>query len=156
VRRRGEVDKVESNTTSVAQQKALAPEKIAHPGKNQKLPNIGDPFNPYGMFNGIWIPESLRKCSIISASAKLLYGRLAQFAGEHGRCFPSVETLAAELGMTARQAQRLIAKLCSAGFLRKDFQYRPNGSQTANAYVFLYHASLAPARVIPSHDTPVM
>jgi hypothetical protein len=32
-----------------------------------------------------------------------------------------------------------------AGFLQKDAQYRSDGSQTSNAYFFLYHASLAPA-----------
>ncbi len=54
--------------------------------------------------------------------------------------------------MTARQVQRLIGQLCSARFLRKDSQYRPNGSQTANAYVFLYHASLAPSPVFQQEN----
>jgi hypothetical protein len=58
-----------------------------------------------------------------------------------------VQTIAGELGMTDRQVQRLIAQLCAAGFLRRDAQYRLNGSQRENAYVFLYHASLAPAAV---------
>jgi hypothetical protein len=106
------------------------------------------------MFNGIWVPESLLKYPDLPPSAKLLYGRLARFAGEDGRCFPSVETLAAELGMTVRQIQRLIGKLCTAGFLRRDLRYRPNGSQTANAYVFLYHASLAPFPVTTDRDCP--
>ena len=141
---------MESNATSVARQKARAPAETAQPTGNQNLPRIGEPFNPYGMFNGIWIPESLLKCSAISASGKLLYGRLARFAGENGECFPSVKKLAFELAMTDRQVQRLIGELCSAGFLRKDAQYRTNGSKTSNAYEFLYHASLAPARVIPT------
>src|ERR1044072_7787075 len=63
----------------------------AQAGENRQLPNVGDAFNPYGMFNGIWVPEQLLRCSDLSASAKLLYGRLARFAGENGRCFPSVE-----------------------------------------------------------------
>jgi hypothetical protein len=107
------------------------------------------------MFNGIWVPEALLGCSDISASAKLLYGRLARFAGEGGRCFPSVERLAAELGMTDRQVQRLIGQLCSAGFLRKDSQYRADGSQTSNAYFFLYHRSLVPSPVLqPKNPGP--
>jgi GntR family transcriptional regulator len=118
------------------------------PTNNQKLPNIGDPFNPFGMFNGIWVPESLVRCPEIPASAKLLYARLARYAGRDGRCFPSVEKLAVELGMSARHIQRLLFLLCSANFLRKDAQYRPNGSQTVNAYVFLYHAALVPAKVM--------
>jgi GntR family transcriptional regulator len=136
---------VSSNTTSVPNGGPDPPEAVAQSGSvKRQLPNIGDPFNPYGMFNGIWVPESLLRCPEISASAKLLYGRLARYAGRDGRCFPSVETLAVELGMTARQVQRLLWQLCNANFLRKDAQYRPNGSQTANAYVFLYNASLAP------------
>ena len=146
---------MDSNATSIARQIARAPGETAPPGKNHKLPNIGDPFNPFGMFNGIWIPESLLKCSAISPSAKLLYGQLARFAGKDGRCFPSVRTLASELGMADRQVQRLIEELCTAGFLRKDAQYRLNGSQTVNTYVFLYHASLAPAPVIrPQNARP--
>jgi hypothetical protein len=87
-----------ADASSVARQKARAQAASDAPGKNQTLPNVGDAFNPYGMFNGIWVPESLLKCPDLSASAKLLYGRLARFAGENGRCFPSVETLATELG----------------------------------------------------------
>lgn len=143
---------MDTNATSLSRKAARAPAQTAQLSKNQKLPKIGDVFNPYGMFNGIWVPESLLKCPDISASAKLLYGRLARFAGENGRCFPAVGTLAAELGMTGRHVQRLIAELCIAGFLRKDAQYRPNGSQTVNAYLFLYHAALAPAPATESRE----
>ena len=126
----------------------IGPTRLEVPARRtrgQAPPAIGDVFNPYGMFVGIWIPEPLVKCSDISASAKLLFGRLTRFAGKDGRCFPSVKTLATELGMTDRQVQRLIRQLCEAGFLRKDAQYWSNGSQTSNAYFFLYHASLASA-----------
>jgi hypothetical protein len=108
---------------------------------------IGQPFNPHGMFNGIWIPENLLCCPEIGATGKLLYGRLARFAGQDGRCFPGIDTLARELGMTTRQIQRLITELCEAGFLRKEPQYRRNGSQSTNSYVFLYHAALAPVGI---------
>lgn len=125
---------MESNATSVAEQKPRAPAETANHDKNRTLPNIGDVFNPDGMFNGIWVPESSLKCPDLSSSANLLYGRLARFAGENGRCFPSVETLATELDLTARQVQRLLGQLRSAGFLRKDSQYRPNGLLTSNAH----------------------
>jgi len=94
-------------TNPSADGRPAAAASIAQSNKSSKLPNIGDPFNPYGMFNGIWVPEALLRCPDLSPSAKLLYGRLARFAGENGRCFPSVETLAVELGMTARQGVRL-------------------------------------------------
>jgi len=126
------------------------PYPLAPREQSPRRPQIGEVFNPNGLFNGIWVPESLLKCAGISTSAKLLYGRLARFAGTDGRCFPAVETLAGELGMADRQVQRLLAQLCGSGFLRKDAQYRPNGSQTANAYVFLYHAALAPLPLVES------
>lgn len=144
-----------SNVARVAEEKPTAPAHTPQSRNNRKLPNIGDVFNPYGLFNGVWVPEPLLKSTDISASAKLLFGRLARFAGKDGRCFPSVGTLAVELGMTARQVQRLIARLCEAGFLRKDAQYRSDGSQTSNAFFFLYHASLVPAMPViePSKST---
>jgi len=128
--------------------------KPSYTGANERRggsitpPKVGEPFNPYGMFNGIWVPEALLRCPALSPSAKLLYGRLARFAGENGSCFPSIETLASELGMTGRRVQRLVRQLCDAGFLKTDRQYRANGSQTSNAYVFLYHPSLVPTRVV--------
>jgi GntR family transcriptional regulator len=128
-------------------EKPLQPLVVAAQQRNnERTLVVGEVINPYGMFNGIWIPESLVKSSDIPASAKLLFGQLARFAGKYGRCFPSVSKLAVELGITRRQVERLTALLCKAGFLRKDAQYRANGSQTSNAYFFLYHASLTPAR----------
>lgn len=151
------MSRIDGNPSSQGHVRSHAPSDRNRriPRKIRTLPHVGEVFNPNGMFNGIWIPESLLRCSGISPSAKLLYGRLARFAGQDGRCFPAIETLAAELGMTDRQVQRLIAQLCGAGFLRKDVQYRPNGSQTANAYVFLYHVALAPAPAVePTHSQP--
>lgn len=122
----------------------------------QKLPAMGEVFNPYGMFNGVWVPESLLKCSDICVAGRLLFGLLARFAGRDGRCFPSVETLAKEMGMSARQIQRLLTKLCRAGFLRRDPQYRSNGSQRSNAYYFLYHSSLAPAIAVATSSADLL
>jgi hypothetical protein len=145
-----------SDVHMIAPQKKGAVRAIAQPDKNQKTPNIGDVFIPHGVFNGIWVPESLLRCPDLPAASKLLYGRLARFAGKDGRCFPSVETLAQEMGMTARQIQRLLVQLCKARFLRKEAQYRSDGSQTSNAYFFLYHASLAPAIPTIGPCTPLV
>ena len=38
----------------------------------------GETFNPYRMFNGLFIPEALVR-SGISAGAKLAWGRLARY-----------------------------------------------------------------------------
>jgi hypothetical protein len=112
---------------------------LSQPNKTSTFPRVGEPFNPYGMFNGIWIPDGMLKCAEVCPSAKLVYGRLTRFGGVNGSCIPSIATLAAELGMTVRQVQRLIHDLCNAGFLRRDPRYRANGSQTSNGFVFLFH-----------------
>ena len=42
---------------------------------------VGQPFNPFKLFNGIYIPEALVRAKGISAGAKLAYGRLTRYAG---------------------------------------------------------------------------
>ena len=37
---------------------------------------VGQPFNPFGLFNGIFIPEQLMRAKGISMGAKVTYGRL--------------------------------------------------------------------------------
>jgi hypothetical protein len=45
---------------------------------------VGLPFNPFGLFNGIFIPEALVRARGISLGAKIIFGRLARYAGEDG------------------------------------------------------------------------
>ena len=42
---------------------------------------IGEPFNPFRFFNGIFVPEALVRTKLVSAGAKLAYGRLVRYAG---------------------------------------------------------------------------
>ena len=39
--------------------------------------------------------------------AKLTYARLTRYAGQDGKCYPAVETLATEIALSARQAKAL-------------------------------------------------
>ena len=59
----------------------------------------GQPFNPFKRFTGTFIPEDICRYRGLSPNAKLVYGRLCRFAGEHGKAYPSVATLGAESGM---------------------------------------------------------
>jgi hypothetical protein len=61
---------------------------------------VGQPFNPFGLFTGIFVPDALVRSTAISAGAKLTYGRLARYAGQDGNCYPAVPTLASEIGMS--------------------------------------------------------
>jgi len=72
---------------------------------------VGQPFNPFKLFNGIFIPDALVLARGISAGAKITYGRLARYAGENGECYPAVPTLASEIGLSERQTQRYLAEL---------------------------------------------
>lgn len=98
----------------------------------------GQPFNPYRMFTGIFIPEGLVRCSWIGAGAKLAWGRLARYAGHKGLCYPSKKMLAKELGVGPRQAQKYITELERHQLLRRKSRFSGHG-QTSNAYEFLWH-----------------
>jgi hypothetical protein len=76
---------------------------------------IGQPFNPFGLFTGIFIPDALVRSKTLSAGAKLIYGRLARYAGQDGECHPAVRTLASEIGMSTRQTQNYLAELEGEG-----------------------------------------
>ena len=115
---------------------------------------VGQKFNPYGIFNGIFIPEALVRHPAISPTAKLAYGRLVRYAGQDGRCFPAVATLAAEIGVKKRRAQDCLTELETAGLLAREFQ-----KGRSSHYAFLWHPVFEgkapmqnPARV-GMHDT---
>src|SRR5215472_2249550 len=90
------------------------------------------------MFTGLYIPEGLARCSRISHGAKLAWGRLARYAGEDGLCYPTVKTLAAEIGAGTRQARRYIAELERFQLIRRRNRFA-NRSQTSNGFEFLWH-----------------
>ncbi|NBI72726.1 hypothetical protein D3Z50_17015 [Clostridiaceae bacterium] len=45
--------------------------------------------------------------------------------------------MARELGMSRSTIKRALSDLASAGYLRKEFRYRENGSHTSNLYTIL-------------------
>jgi len=98
----------------------------------------GEPFSPYRMFTGLFIPEGLARCSSISARAKIAWGQLARYAGEDGRCYPTVKTLGCEIGVGPRQAQKYISELEKARLIRRVERFA-NRAQTSNAFEFLWH-----------------
>ena len=99
----------------------------------------GQPFNPFGMFNGVFITEGLVRAKGISPSAKLAYGRLVRYGGQNGKCYPSIDSLAAEIGVGERQAQKYLANLERAKLIRRISRFS-GASQTSNAFEFLWHS----------------
>src|ERR1700690_4230430 len=99
---------------------------------------VGQPFNPFGLFTGIFIPDALVRSTLVSPGAKLVYGRLARYAGQDGKCYPAVDTLATEIGLGERQVQRDISELERRRLLRRLGRY-VGRAQTSNAFEFLWH-----------------
>jgi hypothetical protein len=106
---------------------------------------VGEPFIPYRLFAGIFIPEALCSWSDLSPGAKLCYARLARYAGEDGKCFPGVETLAQEIGVGRRQCQRYMSELELRALIRRQSRYVAD-SQISNQYEFLWHEVFECAR----------
>lgn len=102
---------------------------------------IGQPFNPFRLFTGIFIPEGLVRAKGLSPGAKLTYGRLVRYAGQDGECYPSVPTLAAEIGVSVRQTQYYVSELERVKLIRRMTRLSDCG-QTSNAYQFLWHSLL--------------
>jgi hypothetical protein len=73
--------------------------------------------------------------SEISQGGKIAYARLAQYAGKNGEAWPKRETLAAEIGIKARQCDRYISELEKHRLIEVE---RP-GLTKSNRYRFLYH-----------------
>ncbi|MFN7994893.1 MAG: helix-turn-helix domain-containing protein [Bryobacteraceae bacterium] len=103
---------------------------------------IGQPFNPYGRFNGAYIPEPICKYRGLSPGAKLIYGRLCRYAGKEGAAYPAIRTLADETGMSETQARTYIRELEVERFIlvdRENRHYHADGGGGSNVYVFLWH-----------------
>lgn len=101
----------------------------------------GQVFNPFRVFVGVFIPNAVVRNPVLTLLAKLLYGRLSQYAGRNGQAFPKQATLAAELAVDERSARRAITELCDFGLIRV---VKATGaarlSHAPDHYEFLWHA----------------
>jgi hypothetical protein len=118
--------------------RTLHPDAVPGAGVRRTRLQLGERYNPFGLFNGIWVPEALVRCKTISAGAKLAFGRLARYAGHDGRCYPAVSTLGREIGVGARQAQKYLSELERAGLIRRVSRFEGPG-QSSNDIEFLWH-----------------
>lgn len=104
---------------------------------------IGETFNPYRQFNeNVLIPGAMSRSRELQPGAKLVYGRLRWYAGEDGRCYPALKTLATEVALGKRQVQKHLRTLEKTGFLRTEVQFK-DGRQTSNSYIFVWHRIFA-------------
>ncbi len=101
---------------------------------------IGQPFNPYKAFIGLFIPEALAGSRIVTPAAKIVYGHLTRRAGDAGMCFPSTSDIALHVGCSERHCVRLIRELEAAKLVRKTTRRHPSGRTTSHSFEFLWHA----------------
>ena len=97
-------------------------------------------INPHRKFVGIFIPNCLVESKIISAGAKITYGRLAQYAGRDGFCFPKQNTLAEALGVSKPTILKYLVELENVALVEVT---KPKGVDRRNnrscVYFFLDH-----------------
>jgi DNA-binding transcriptional MocR family regulator len=97
---------------------------------------VGEPYNPYNLFVGVFIPNAICRYKHLSQGAKICFGRLKQYAGENGEAWPSMQTLSEELGISRRQAVNYLKELKENGFI--DTIRTP----TTDKFIFLWHSIL--------------
>lgn len=101
---------------------------------------VGEPFNPYKMFVGSFIPNCIMRCRQLSPIDKLVWARLTQYAGESGICYPSQTLLAEEIGVGSASIKRSIRILVDMKLLKVR---KPTGQErllhTHNKYFFLWN-----------------
>lgn len=79
---------------------------------------VGEPFNPRGLFRFLMVPDGIARCKELRSFDKLLYGKIAQHVGQNMKCWPSQMTLAEELGVGVTIIARSLACLEKHGFIR--------------------------------------
>ena len=66
--------------------------------------------------------------------AKTVYMYLRDRSDKEHKCWPGINTIAAELNCSRSTVKRALDDLCRAGLLQKDPRWRENGSLTSNLY----------------------
>jgi hypothetical protein len=113
---------------------------------------MSDAINPRRAWHGVLVPDWLLWRTDVSMGAKLVYARLARYADARGVAYPTVATLAAEIGLKERQTRSLLAELKEHGLIRQELD---PARRAAARYTFLTHAWMTearPAGFCPSGD----
>jgi hypothetical protein len=103
---------------------------------------IGQRFNPYKLFTGIFIPEAIARYRGISLGAKLVYGRLCRYAGKDGDAYPSIGALGKEVGLSETQARAYVKELTNEKFIEREVRENAKGCRTSDRYFFLWHQAI--------------
>lgn len=101
---------------------------------------MADLFNPFKKFIGSFLPNCLLECQELTPMDKLVWARLAQYAGENGSCFPKQKIIAEDLGSNKDTVSRSLQRLEKKKFIKVK---RPTGKERwahkGNEYFFINH-----------------
>lgn len=82
-----------------------------------------------------WARQSLKKLpKDMRSPARLALMLIADYADEDHICWPSISTMAEEMGCSDRTVQRVIAMLVDKGLLQVESRHAVNGRQQSNRY----------------------
>lgn len=110
-------------------------------------------INPFRMFSGSWLPSWLLERPEVSPGAKLVYARLARFAGKRGVAFPRQATLAREVGLRERQVRTYLAELRELKLIECARGGRAAGGASKVArYYFLAHLWITSGAFLDRQD----
>ncbi|AYF32312.1 helix-turn-helix domain-containing protein [Vreelandella alkaliphila] len=90
-----------------------------------------------------WARQSLKTLpSEVKAPARLALMLLADYADEQHASWPSINTMALEMGCSVRSVQRAVDLLEEHGLVRVETRQAKNGRQMSNLYFWLSMACL--------------
>jgi len=69
--------------------------------------------------------------------AKLVYIYLHDRMDSERKAWPGLNRIAADLSLSRSTVKRAVADLVKAGYIKKEFAFRGNGSHTSNHYFLL-------------------
>lgn len=101
---------------------------------------IGESYNPYGLYYGALIPNGILELRDLSNRAKICWAKMVQHSGKKGFCYPKQETLAEECGMSRTSIQKAIKELIDYKLIKVEYPVgREKLQHLNNKYVFLKH-----------------
>ena len=83
------------------------------------------------------LPKSAARDHQLANAPFRCLSALAAYADIEGKCWPSVMTLAQDLGIQPRTVQKHLRELEYRGYIQRIAQYRDSGGQTSNLYKIL-------------------
>lgn len=81
------------------------------------------------------IPEALLYDPEMEGHDVRLYGILHRHGSDPSNCYPSIERLATLIGKSESTVHRSLARLATAGWIKKVPRYADDGGQTSNGYL---------------------